>query len=131
MQIFEGGMRLAWYKLPEELLQMRLPYSAVILAVILYDADRKNTQHIIIKQRDIAKQMQSNVNTVLRGIRHLENAGIILSHKSIGDATEIALKEGVVPPRKERGSDHKKQRPEVRESGSFDAADLEKLVNNF
>lgn len=122
---------MAWLKLPEELFDLGIPYSAMILAAILYDADRQGTGVVTIRQCELSQKMHSSRHTIIDGIRRLEDAGIILSHKSIGDATEIALKEGVVPPRKERGSDHKKQRPEVRESGSFDAADLEKLVNNF
>ena len=123
---------MAWFKLPEELLHLHLPYSAVILAAILYDADVKYTQHIIIKQKEIAQTMNADLDTITNGVKRLYKAGIILDYKSVGNATAITLKEGVIPPRQTSGkADQKKQRPEVRESVSFDAADLEKLVNNF
>ena len=116
---------------------MKLPYSAVILAAILYDTDRKNTQHIIIKQKDIANQMHADVNTILRGIRHLEKAGIILNHKSIGDATEITLKAGVIPPKQGKATgqassySQKNQRtaPQMSNS-SIDMAEIEKMIKN-
>ena len=51
-RFYEGGANVAWFKLPEELLHLHLPYSAVILAAILYDADVKYTQHILIDHQN-------------------------------------------------------------------------------
>lgn len=123
---------MAWFKLPEELLHLHLPYSAVILAAILYDADVKYTQHIIIKQKEIAQTMNADLDTITNGVKRLYKAGIILDYKSVGNATAITLKEGVIPPRQTSGKAYqKKLKPSQPQNSSIDPADLEKLVNNF
>ena len=108
-----------------ELMQLDLPYSAVILAAVLYDADRYEERKITVRQRDIAKTMHASVNTIYSGIRSLEQAGIILSHRSLGDATEIVLKEGVLPPRQKSGG-RKDRQPS---DSSLDMDEAELLMN--
>ena len=95
---------MAWMKLPEELLQCDLPYAAVILAAILYDADRNDTYKIRVSQRAIARKMHASDNTVRNSLKRLQEAGIVLKSRNTGDATEIMLKEGVMPPRPQRQS---------------------------
>ena len=95
---------MAWMKLPEELLQCDLPYAAVILAAILYDADRNDTYQIRISQEAVARKMNASVTTVRSGLKSLKAAGIVLQCRKVRDATEITLKEGVVPPRPQRQS---------------------------
>lgn len=119
---------MAWYKLPEELLHMKIPYSAVILAAVLYDADRFEEHRITIAQKEVAQKMSADIHTVSRGIRSLEQAGIILSHRSLGDATEIVLKEGVLPPRKSGYRPKDKPQPS---GSSIDMDDVHALVNDF
>lgn len=117
-----------WYKLPDELLHMKLPFSAIILASLLYDADRAETGKVTVKQTDMARRMGTDRTTVIRGIRSLEQAGIILSHRSLGDATEIVLKEGVLPPRKSGYRPKDKPQPS---GSSIDMDDVHAMVNDF
>jgi hypothetical protein len=72
--------------------------------------------------------MHASVNTISSGIRSLEQAGIILSHRSLGDATEIVLKEGVLPPRKSGYRPKDKPQPS---GSSIDMDDVHALVNDF
>lgn len=117
-----------WYKLPDELLHMKLPFSAIILASLLYDADRAETGKVTVKQMDMARRMGTDRTTVIRGIRSLEQAGIILSHRSLGDATEIVLKEGVLPPRQKKSGSRKDRQPS---DSSTDMDEVKALVNDF
>ena len=123
-------MRLSWYKLPEQLLNLSLPFSAIILAAILYDADRKNTGVVTIRQLDVAKTMHTRPNTISEGIRHLERAGIILSHKRIRDATRITLKPDVIPPRQPSGQASRHKAIPVPANSSIDLTEAEKLFNS-
>ena len=127
----KGGTRLHWYKLPAVLLQVKLPYSAVILACILYDTDRNGTCQITVKQREIAKKMNTSACTINRGMRQLKAAGIIVNYKSNGDATEIELKPGIVPPRQASGQAKRKAQPQQPSNSSINMDDIDALINQF